>query len=219
MSPQTVSHTFIVTQRENGGHRTLWIYLLSISQPRAIFQEHRNHRRSWGYVLNCHQSLHKSRKALLMLLWSTLLFLPPFQQLIPFLQYPGRFWAAPREQGLWEKDVCLFWRSMGIIYLDWEEKQYLQHFRVSKYTFGYLCQIYGSYFKKQTTLLQPSLTFSFGRSTENHFHTLPNITMVVTVTAAAAVIATTTLGLRWHGMKHESDNRRNMTSPLLSFSP
>ena len=75
-------------------------------------------------------------------------------------------------------------------------RQHLQHFRVSKYTFSYLCQTYGRYFKKQITLLQPSLTFSFGRSTENNFRTLPNVTVVVTVAAAAAVIATTTLGLR-----------------------
>ena len=32
-------------------------------------------------------------------------------------------------------DVFLLWRSMGRIYPDWEEKQYLQHFRVSKDSF------------------------------------------------------------------------------------
>ena len=66
-------------------------------------------------------------------------------------------WATPREQGFWEKDVCLLWRSMGRIYPDWEDKQYLPDFRVSKDTFWYLCQTYGKHFKKQTTHLRRPL--------------------------------------------------------------
>ena len=46
---------------------------------------------------------------------------------------------------------------MGRIYPDWEDKQYLQHFRVSKDTFWYLCQTYGKHFKKQTTHLRRPL--------------------------------------------------------------
>ena len=53
--------------------------------------------------------------------------------------------------------MCLLWRSMGRIYPDWEENQYLQHFRVSKDSFWYLCQTYGKYFKKQTTHLRRPL--------------------------------------------------------------
>ena len=135
----------------------LWIYLLSISQHRAVFRERRTHRRSRGYVLNHHRSLRKSHVALSTSLWSSLLILPPFQQLIRSLRSPRRFWAAPREQGFWEKDVCLLWRSMGRIYPDWKDKQYLQHFRVSKDTFWYLCQTYGKHFKKQTTHLRRPL--------------------------------------------------------------
>ena len=73
-SPRTIGHTLlIVTQRENGGHRILWIYLLSISQPRAVSP-------SAGitvgveYILNCHRSLRKSRVAL-----SKSLYLPIWQ--------------------------------------------------------------------------------------------------------------------------------------------
>ena len=53
-----------------------------------------------------------------MLSWSSLLVLPPFQDVIRSLRAPRRFWAAPREQGFWEKDVCLLWRNMGKIYPD-----------------------------------------------------------------------------------------------------
>ena len=38
--------------------------------------------------------------------------------------FPAISWmvcSAPREQGFWEKDVCLLWRSMGRIYSDWED--------------------------------------------------------------------------------------------------
>ena len=135
----------------------LWIYFLSVSQPHTIFCEHRNHCRSRGYTLYCHRSLRKSCLAMSMSLWSSLLILSSFQQLIHFLRSSQRFWAAPREQGFWEKDVSLLVRSAGRIYLDWEDKQYLKHFRVSKDIFWYLCQTYGRYFKKQTTHLRRPL--------------------------------------------------------------
>ena len=122
-----------------------------ISHSHTIFCECRNHCWSWGYVLNCHRSLLKSTVALLTALWSLPLILPPFQQLICSLPSSWRFWAATREQGFWEKDVCLLLRSMRRIFPDWEDKQYFQHFRVSKDTFLYLCQTYGKYFKQQTT--------------------------------------------------------------------
>ena len=92
-----------------------------------------------------------------MLSWSSLLVLPPFQDVIRSLRAPHRFWVAPREQGFWEKDVCLLWRNMGKIYPDWEQNCYLQHFRTSKDTFWYLCQTYGKYFVKTTTQLQRPL--------------------------------------------------------------
>ena len=43
---------------------------------------------------------------------------------------------------------------MGRNYPDWEQNCYLQHFRMSKDTFWYLCQTYGKYFEKATTQLQ-----------------------------------------------------------------
>ena len=53
--------------------------------------------------------------------------------------------------------MCLLWRNMGKIYPDWEQNCYLQHFRMSKDTFWYLCQTYGKYFKKTTTQLRRPL--------------------------------------------------------------
>ena len=59
-----------------------------VFQPCAIFHEGRNHHRSRGYILNHHLSLRKSCIALSTSLWSLLLFLPPFQQLIHALRSP-----------------------------------------------------------------------------------------------------------------------------------
>ena len=73
------------------------------------------------------------------------------------IQAPCHFWAAPRQQGLWEKDMCLLWRSMGRNYPDWEDSQYLQHFRVLKDTFWFLSQIYGKYFTKEDTRLRHAI--------------------------------------------------------------
>ena len=177
----------------------LWIYLLSILQPRAVIRERRNHRRSLGNVLNRHRSMRRSRVAQSTSFWSSLLFLPPFQQVIRSLRSPRRFWAAPREQGFWEKDVCLLWRSMGRIYPDWEENQYLQHFRVSKDSFWYLCQTYGKYFKKQTTRLRRPLPPPKRLAIVLHWSSLrtsSNVALVVTVTVALAAIATATFTSR-----------------------
>ena len=46
---------------------------------------------------------------------------------------------------------------MGRRYPDWEESQYLQHFRMSKDTFWYLSQMYGKYLEKETTHLRRAL--------------------------------------------------------------
>lgn len=46
---------------------------------------------------------------------------------------------------------------MGRRYPDWEESQYLQHFRMSKDTFWYLSQTYGKYLEKETTHLRLAL--------------------------------------------------------------
>ena len=110
-----------------------------------------------------------------MLSWS-LLVLPPFQDVIRSL------WAAPREQGFWEKNVCLLWRNMGKIYPDWEQNCYLQHFRMSKDTFWYLCQTYGKYFEKTTTqlrlVLSDSAFFTITIVAKAIFTTFDSITIV-----------------------------------------
>ena len=46
---------------------------------------------------------------------------------------------------------------MGRSYPDWEENQYLQHFRMSKDTFWYLVQTFDRYFEKQDTHLRRAL--------------------------------------------------------------
>ena len=50
---------------------------------------------------------------------------------------------------MWEKDVCFLWRSMGRKYPDWEDSQYLQHFRMSKDMFWFMFQKCGKYFERQ----------------------------------------------------------------------
>ena len=46
---------------------------------------------------------------------------------------------------------------MGRNYPDWEDSQYLQHFRVSKDTFWFLSQTYGKHFKKEDTRLRRAI--------------------------------------------------------------
>ena len=137
---------------------SLWIYLFSLSQSCTAFGDRRMRHRMIAYDVLHQRCLRRSRGSLHRLLsWSSLLVLPPFQDVIRRLRAPRRFWAAPREQGFWEKDVCFLWRNMGRIYPDWEQNFYLQHFRMSKDTFWYLCQTYGKYFEKTTTQLRRPL--------------------------------------------------------------
>ena len=112
---------------------SLWIYLFSLSQSCTAFGDRRMRHRMIAYDVLHQRCLRRSRGSLHRLLsWSSLLVLPPFQDVIRRLRAPRRFWAAPREQGFWEKDVCFLWRNMGRIYPDWEQNCYLQHFRMSK---------------------------------------------------------------------------------------
>ena len=48
---------------------------------------------------------------------------------------------------MWEKDVCLLWRTIGRKYPDWEDAQYLQHFCMSKDMFWCL-------YKHMTSILK-----------------------------------------------------------------
>ena len=171
----------------------LWIYLLSLSQHRAVLRERRNHRRSLGYVLHRQRNLRRSRAAQsASLFWSSLLFLPPFQQVIRSLRSRRRFWAAPREQGFWEKDVCLLWRSMGRIYPDWEENQNIRP-DVDNLP---LCVGIPLRFRPLRSCSH-LLACSFAGSTENRLRTSSNVTSVVAVTVTVAAIATATLTSRY----------------------
>ena len=38
---------------------------------------------------------------------------------------------------------------MGNVYPDWEDKRYVQHYRMTKELFWYLCEHYGQFFKRQ----------------------------------------------------------------------
>ena len=136
----------------------LWIYLFSLYQLGGGCANHRNRLRRTMFVLRRQQCLRRSRESLSRLFFvPSLLALPPFQDIIRSLRAPRRFWAAPRQRGFWEKDVCEMWRRMGRRYPDWEESQYLQHFRMSKDTFWYLSQMYGKYLEKETTHLRQAL--------------------------------------------------------------
>ena len=136
----------------------MWINLFSLAQPSSAYRARRIRLRRLSYNVLDQRRPPSSRGSLSRLLsWSSLLVLPPFQDMVRSLRAPRRFWAAPREQGFWEKDVCLLWRNMGKIYPDWEENCYLQHFRMSKDTFWYLCQTFGKHFRKETTQLRRPL--------------------------------------------------------------
>ena len=65
------------------------------------------------------------------------IFLPPFLEAI--------------REIFWSRKFC------DVRYPDWEESQYLQHFRMSKDTFWYLSQMYGKYLEKETTHLRRAL--------------------------------------------------------------
>ena len=69
------------------------------------------------------------------------------------------FWSAPWGDGFWETEVLLSWKNMGQQYLDWEEKQYLVNYRMSKETFWFLCERYRVLLRKQETKMwQPIYT-------------------------------------------------------------
>ena len=111
----------------------LWITLYLYLQSCVAVRDRQIRCRRLSYDVLHQRCLPRSRRSLSRLLsWSSLLVLPPFQDVIRSLRAPHRFWAAPREQRFCEKDMCLLWRNMGKIYPDWEQNCYLQHFRMSK---------------------------------------------------------------------------------------
>ena len=86
-----------------------WMYLLALWQPRIATGRWPNRRRSVTFFTRQQRSLRRSRGSLTRLLFtSSLLVLPPFQQMIHSLQAPRRFWAAPRGQGFWKKNYVVY---------------------------------------------------------------------------------------------------------------
>ena len=87
------------------------------------------------------QSIHRERRRLTHnLLYALLLaslVLPVYRSLSCC---ECRFWSAPWGDGFWETEVLLNWKNMGQQYPDWEEKQYLANYRISKETFWFLCE-------------------------------------------------------------------------------
>ena len=111
-------------QRKRTSTLLLWIYLLSLFRHCIHPGLHRNHHCSTSFVVHRQQAWHRSRHARSLLQFNSVLLFAPFQELACSIRAPRHFWAAPRERGIWEKDVCLLWRTMGRKYPDWEDAQY-----------------------------------------------------------------------------------------------
>ena len=52
------------------------------------------------------------------------------------------------------------WKNMGRDFSDWEEKQYLVHFRMSKGTFWFMCERYGVLLRKKETNMRQPVSYS-----------------------------------------------------------
>ena len=48
-------------------------------------------------------------------------------------QMERRIWVAPIVEGFWEKDVIGTWVSHGAGFHDWEDNQYVETYRMTKY--------------------------------------------------------------------------------------
>ena len=65
-----------------------------------------------------------------------------------------RFWAAARGHGVWETQFLNNFSIMGMRYPDWENAQYIHHFRLSKDAFWRMHRKYGHLFDRQVTVLR-----------------------------------------------------------------
>ena len=112
-----VLFTFISSDQKQNGYRGFCTPLdhpFSRLQSCVAVSDRRIRHQRLSYDVLHQRCLPRSHRSLSRLLsWSSLLVLPPFQDMIHFLQAPRRFLVAPREQGFWEKGVCLLWRNMG----------------------------------------------------------------------------------------------------------
>ena len=70
-----------------------------------------------------------------------------------------RFWVATRVEHFWEKDVMGTWVSHSAGFPDWEDNQYVETYRMTKDTFGYLCRRHGKLMKKQNTRIHCPVPF------------------------------------------------------------
>ena len=98
----------------------LWIYLLSLFRHCIHPGLRRNRHRGTSSVVHPQQAWCRSRRVQSRSQFNSMMFFPPFQELTCSIQAPRHFWAAPREQGIWEKDMCFLWRTMGRKYLTWK---------------------------------------------------------------------------------------------------
>ena len=90
-----------------------WGYSQTLWQPCIATGRWTNRRCSLTFFARQQHSLRRSCGSLTRLLFtSSLLVLPLFQQMICSLRALRRFWAAPRGQGFWEKNVRGQWREM-----------------------------------------------------------------------------------------------------------
>ena len=102
----------------------LWIHLLSLFRYCVHPGLRRNRHRGTSFVVHRQQAWRRSRRARLRSEFNAVLLSPPFQELARSIRTPQRFWAATRERGIWDKDVCLLWKTRERMYPDWEGVQY-----------------------------------------------------------------------------------------------
>ena len=127
-----------VTQEENGVYRVVVdLPFVAVSALRSLWTSQESSSRQF-VCCSSPAGLAQEPPCTIAIVVELRVAFPPFQDVVRSIRASRRFWAAPREQGMWEKDVCFLWRSMGRKYPDWEDSQYLQHFRISKDTFWFL---------------------------------------------------------------------------------
>ena len=91
----------------------LWIHLLLLFRHCVHPGLRRNRHRGTSFVVHRQQAWRRSCRARLRSQFNSVLLFPPFQELAHSIRTPQRFWAATRDRGIWEKDVCFLWNTMG----------------------------------------------------------------------------------------------------------
>ena len=84
-------------------------------------------------------------------LLGVLLSQPEFANALTLVRRARRFWSAPRGDAVWETQFLRTFRLVGRLYPDWEDDQYVQHFRMRKDAFWRLHRKYGYLLERQVT--------------------------------------------------------------------